>query len=116
MARYPQIDQALERTRRQIRLRGYSQKTEDTYLGVIRRFLHFNRRCAPEVLTVSHFRAYMTHLADERRVAAATRNQAASAISFSIEGWSAPRWARRFLARGAPARCRWSFRTTRPCE
>lgn len=82
MARYPQIEQALERTRRQIRLRGYSQKTEDTYLGVIRRFLHFNRRRPPEALTASHFRAYMTHLAEQRRVAAGTRNQAASAISF----------------------------------
>jgi integron integrase len=82
MARYPQIEQALANARRSIRLRGYSRKTEDTYLRVIRGFLHFNRRVPPESLGGSHFRKYMVHLAEARRLAAGTRNQAASAIAF----------------------------------
>jgi integron integrase len=82
MARYPQIEQALASVHRCIALRGYSRKTEATYLGVIRRFLHFNRRVPPENLASVHFHRYMVYLTEERRLAAGTRNQAASAISF----------------------------------
>ena len=82
MARYPQIEEALRVVGRALSLKGYARKTEETYLGVIRRFLMFNRRIAPRYLGHEHFLRYMVHLTEERRLSGGTRNQAASAIAF----------------------------------
>lgn len=82
MARYRQIEQALERTARELRIRGRTDKTVSTYLGVIRRFLHFHRRIPPNQVAIEHFEAYLAHLTENRRLATGTRNQAAAALSF----------------------------------
>jgi integron integrase len=82
MARYPDIDATLERTRRAIRAREYSPRTEDAYLGWIRRFLRFHDARRAETLTRRDVERFMVHLATERRLAAKSRNQAASALAF----------------------------------
>ncbi len=74
----------LERIQKAIGARGYSPKTESAYLGWTRRFLAFDASHRDGAgRPVGHrARAFLEHLARERRLSARTRNQAASALSF----------------------------------
>ena len=72
----------LEQVRRQIRLRHYSIRTEQAYLGWIRRFIHANGRRHPRELGGEEVAAFLTGLAVEGQVSAATQNQALSALLF----------------------------------
>ncbi len=65
-----------------IRARRYSYRTEQAYLGWIQRFILFNDRRHPRELGESEINAYLTYLAVKRHVAAATQNQALSAVLF----------------------------------
>jgi integron integrase len=64
------------------RTRHLSYRTEQTYWGWIRRFVLFHDRTHPEALAEPHVAAFLSHLAEDRRVAAATQNQALSALLF----------------------------------
>lgn len=68
--------------RRIMRTRGYSPRTEESYLGWIERFLRFHD--CPHWKTVSgvHAEAFLDHLANDAGLAASSRNQAASALAF----------------------------------
>jgi integron integrase len=68
--------------RQAIRERHYSPRTEKSYVGWVRRFLAFHHHRDPSQLGASGVRAYLSHLATERRVAASTQNQAFSALLF----------------------------------
>jgi integron integrase len=72
----------LERVHEAIRRRYYSRRTEEAYVHWIRRYIVFNGKRHPEVLGEAEVTAFLNHLAAERRVAAATQNQALSAILF----------------------------------
>lgn len=72
----------LERVHEAIRRRYYSRRTEEAYVHWIRRFIYFCGRRHPDVLGEAEVTAFLNHLAAERRVAAATQNQALSAILF----------------------------------
>lgn len=72
----------LEQVRRQIRLRHYSIRTEQAYLGWIRRFIRANGRRHPRELSGEEVAAFLTGLAVEEQVSAATQNQALSALLF----------------------------------
>ena len=72
----------LEQVRRQIRLRHYSIRTEQAYLGWIRRFIRANGRRHPRELGGEEVAAFLTELAVEGQVSAATQNQALSALLF----------------------------------
>jgi integron integrase len=75
--------QLLETMRRSIGALGYSRKTERAYLGWARRFLAFLRRGEPVgAANALHARAFLEHLAVHGRLAARSRNQAASALGF----------------------------------
>jgi integrase len=65
-----------------IRRRYYSRRTEEAYVHWIKRFIFFSGKRHPEVLGEIEVTAFLNHLAAERRVAAATQNQALSAILF----------------------------------
>jgi integron integrase len=65
-----------------IRLRHYSLRTEDTYVHWIRRFIVFHGKRHPQDMGADEVQSFLTHLAVERRVAAATQNQAKSALLF----------------------------------
>lgn len=72
----------LDQVRGKIRLKHYSLRTEQAYLDWIRRFIrHFGKR-HPRDLGPAEIEAFLTHLAVDGRVAAATQNQAKSAILF----------------------------------
>lgn len=68
--------------RQVLRLRHLSYQTEKTYLGVIRDYVRFHGRKNPERMGVDEIRAYLTHLAVERNVAASTQNVAFNALLF----------------------------------
>ena len=68
--------------REQIRLRHYSLRTEKTYIGWIRRYIQFCGRRHPRNLGTAEITTFLTHLAVDRKVAAATQNQALQALLF----------------------------------
>jgi len=72
----------LDRLRHQIRTRHYSRRTEDAYVDWVRRYIRFNGRRHPRELNGAHVSAFLSSLAVDRRVAAATQNQALAAILF----------------------------------
>lgn len=71
----------LDRCRRAIRLRHYSRRTEEAYIGWIRRFIGFHGLRHPRDLGTPEVTAFLTNLSG-RGVSASTQNQALSAILF----------------------------------
>ncbi len=65
-----------------LRLRHRSFRTEQTYLGWVRRFYRFLNGRHPKAIDSQHVQDFMTHLAVEQKVAASTQNQAFNAILF----------------------------------
>jgi integron integrase len=72
----------LERVRDAIRRRHYSDRTEETYVHWIKRFIHFSGKRHPAEMGAEEVTAFLNYLAREREVAAATHNQALSALLF----------------------------------
>ena len=70
------------RVREAIRVRHSSLRTEEAYLQWVRRFILFHGKRHPENMGEPEVAVFLTHLAVERNVAAATQNQALSAIVF----------------------------------
>ena len=72
----------LDRVREAIRLRHYSYRTEQQYVGWIRRYILFHCRRHPRELGGTEVEAFLSHLASQRHVAAATQSQALAAPLF----------------------------------
>lgn len=72
----------LDQLRLAIRRRNYSVRTEKAYVLWARAYIRFHRRRHPRDLGIEHLTAFLNHLASDRKVAAATQNQALSAILF----------------------------------
>ena len=72
----------IDRLREAIRSRHYSRRTEKTYWYWIRYFIHFHGKRHPSELAAAEATAFLNWLATERNVAAATQNQALSALLF----------------------------------
>ena len=62
-----------------IRMKHMGRRTEEAYVSYIRLFILFHNEHHPEEMGVPEIRAYLSHLADERNVAASTQNVALSA-------------------------------------
>lgn len=82
MVRYPQTERALEQAGRTLRQRGYSARTQATYLRWMRRFLAWAGHPHPDALGRGHLEGFQSHLTDDLGLAAKTRNLAASALTF----------------------------------
>ena len=72
----------LDALRQQIRTKHYSLRTEEAYVHWVRSFIHFHQRRHPAELGRVEVEAFLTWLAAERGVAAATHKQALSALVF----------------------------------
>src|SRR2546422_2193526 len=72
----------IDRLRGEIRARGYSRRTEKTYWYWIRYFVFFHGKRHPRELGAAEVTAFLSWLATERNVAAATQNQALAALLF----------------------------------
>jgi integron integrase len=68
-----------------IRTRHYSPRTEEAYLGWIRRFVRFHGRRHPRELGAPEVEAFLSNLATTGHVAASTQNQALAALVFLYE-------------------------------
>ncbi len=71
-----------EQVRRVIRTRRYSRRTEKSYWYWIRYFIRFHGLRHPAEMGEAEVRQFLTWLATERRIAAATQNQALNALVF----------------------------------
>jgi integron integrase len=72
----------LDRVRLALRARHYSLRTERTYVAWIRRFILFHGKRHPLAMGSPEVVAFLSDLAVRGKVAAATQNQALSAILF----------------------------------
>ena len=72
----------LELVRETLRTKHYSYRTEQAYVDWIKRFIIFHNKRHPREMGAEEVQVYITYLANERRVAASTQNQALSAIVF----------------------------------
>ena len=79
----------LDQVRPAIRARHYSHRTEEAYVGWIRRYILFHGKRHPAEMGKPEIEQFLTALAVERRVAASTQNQALAGSSSSIRTCSA---------------------------
>lgn len=72
----------LDRVREVLRRKHYSIRTEEAYVGWIRRFVLFHGKRHPQDMGLPEVDAFLTDLAVRQGVAASTQNQALSALLF----------------------------------
>lgn len=72
----------LDRVRDRLRYKQYSPRTEQAYIHWIKRFILFHGKRHPEQMNGAEVEAFLNHLVKEKRVAAATQDQAMSALLF----------------------------------
>jgi len=65
-----------------LRTRHFSRRTEEAYVGWIRRFILFHGKTHPDRLGTPEVAGYLSHLASRCLVSASTQNQAFSALLF----------------------------------
>ncbi len=70
----------LEQVRLHMRARHYSYRTEQSYTHWIRQFILFHQKRHPALMGSDEISAFLTHLAVDRNVSAATQNQALAAL------------------------------------
>src|SRR3989449_9630422 len=75
----------LGRLRAAVRARHYSPRTEESYVGWVKRFVVFHGRRHPDGLGEAEVRAFLEQLAERDRVSASTQNQAVAALLFLYE-------------------------------
>lgn len=82
MAPNPDPPRLLAQVRAAIRVRHYSLRTEEAYVGWIRRYVRFHGARHPATLEAGDVARFLTHLATRGTVGASTQNQALSALLF----------------------------------
>jgi integron integrase len=78
----PRQGRLLDQLREMIRYRHYSLRTEEAYVYWVRQFIHWHGLRHPAELSGAEVQAFLSHLANERKVAASTHRQALSALLF----------------------------------
>jgi hypothetical protein len=77
----PSAPRLLDRVRGALRARHYSPRTEEAYVGWIRRYVLFHNKRHPDQMSEAEVSAFLTALA-ARNVSASTQNQALAAVLF----------------------------------
>src|SRR5215831_19149430 len=72
----------LDRLRIAIRTRHYSIRTEEAYVGWVRRFIFFHDKRHPAEMSEPEINGFLSHLAVRDHVSASTQNQALCALLF----------------------------------
>ena len=72
----------LDQVRDKLRVKHYSIRTEQAYLGWIKRYIYFHDKTHPKELGAQDIEAFLTHLAVAGKVAASTQNLAKSSLLF----------------------------------
>ena len=76
VAIFPGNPKLLDRVRDVIRRKHYSFRTEQAYVGWIRRFILFHGKKHPSEMAEAEVTEFLTSLARDGNVAASTQNQA----------------------------------------
>jgi site-specific recombinase XerD len=71
----------ITQVRRAVRVRQFSRRTEEAYVGWVRRYVRFHRMRHPAELGPAEIEQFLAHLAD-RGLGASSRTQALSALLF----------------------------------
>jgi integron integrase len=79
---HPGQPKLLARVREVIRVRHYSPRTEQAYVGWIRRYVFFHKVRHPADMGKDEVNRFLSHLALTERVSASTQNQAFNALLF----------------------------------
>jgi len=77
-----QSPRLLDQVRQALRVRHYSIRTERAYVRWVLRYIHFHHRRHPRELGAEELTAFLSDLAERRRVSAATQGQALAALLF----------------------------------
>jgi integron integrase len=80
--RQPPAPRLLDRVRIALRTRHRSPRTEEAYVGWIRRFILFHRKRHPADMGPDEVSTFLSDLAVEKHVSASTQNQALCALLF----------------------------------
>lgn len=72
----------LDQARDTIRLRHYSIRTEESYIGWMKRYILFHNKRHPAQMGEPEVTAFLSHLAVDRKVSSSTQNQALAALLF----------------------------------
>ncbi|MEJ2661544.1 MAG: integron integrase [Desulfobacteraceae bacterium] len=72
----------LDQVRSRIRLKGYSIRSEKSYVEWIRRFILFHKKHHPKEMGRAEIEHFLSHLVVQKNVASSTQNQAFNAILF----------------------------------
>ena len=72
----------IDQVRRELRLRHYSPRTEEAYVGWIRRFIVFHGKRHPAELGDTELDAFLSDLASSRKASASTQTQALCSLLF----------------------------------
>ena len=75
-------ERLMDQVRERVRYLHFSFRTEEAYLYWIRAFVLFHEKKHPKDMGLQEVEAFLSHLANERHVAAATHKQALSALLF----------------------------------
>ncbi|MGA0200343.1 MAG: phage integrase N-terminal SAM-like domain-containing protein, partial [Prochlorotrichaceae cyanobacterium] len=75
----------LDQLRDILRAKHYSYRTEESYLGWVRRYLRFHNKKHPQDMGEQEVAEFLTHLAVEEKVSASTQNQALCALVFTYQ-------------------------------
>jgi integron integrase len=78
----PPPPKLLDRVRSAIRSRHYSRRTEEAYVMWIKRYIFFHNKMHPSSMGAEHVNAFISNLAVEGNVSAATQAQALAALLF----------------------------------
>jgi len=72
----------LDQVRDRLRLKHYSLRTEQAYVGWIKRYIIFHGKRRPAEMGKTELESFLTSLAVDRNVSASTQTQALSALLF----------------------------------
>jgi len=77
--------QILRMTEQKLKLRGYSENTQRTYLQMFKDFLRFYAQHNPVDLTEVEIRNYLIYLVEKKKISRSAQNQSINAIKFFYE-------------------------------
>ena len=72
----------LDEVRNVLRVKHYSIRTEECYIGWIKKFIFFHNKRHPVEMGEAEISAFLTHLTVNKHVTSSTQNQALSALLF----------------------------------
>ena len=78
----PKPRRLLDQVRGKLRTLHYSPRTEDAYVGWIKRYIWFHDKRHPRGMGAAEVEAFLSHLATQRGVSASTQNQALCSLLF----------------------------------